>query len=468
MTKQVIIAYNDSRKPGKEISSITGNNSFGDTIFKRISLKERTKKLYENIPQVMCFCDMRDGNLKSLDSKTPVIEIYSNHVVKDIEQVKILVNKALYAHENYKITQNDKVAAVIYPSIDDFRNARNEDEAKYETITVDCFADISEVTCFRQFITSGFEARFFNSLSGDEYTVVKSSKNKEKLKAEYTFYSLLPENMKQWFARPFSFSEGNDAASYSMQRYHMTDLAIRYIHGAISLPEFEDILKQLFHFIKIRQTKSITAEEYEQNAKKLYIDKVAERIEALKKSEGYNKIASLIVTQTGFRSIDEVFEKYKELYDIIRKDKKFLPISVVGHGDLCFSNILYNHEAELLVLIDPRGAMTEEDLYMDPYYDLAKLSHSICGHYDFFNSDLYEIVADEELNAHINVDANNLKYVECFKTKLEENAIDFKLIRMYEASLFLSMLPLHMDRPKKVFAFILNAIAIMKSLEDNI
>lgn len=468
MTKQVIIVHNDTRKPGKEISSITGNNSYGDTIFKRISLRERTKRLYENIPQVMSFCDVRDASQKSFDNKTPVIEIYSDHVVKDIEQVQTLVNKALYAHENYKIVQNNKVAAVIYASMDNFRDSKKEDVARYETITVDCFADISEVTCFRQFITSGFEARFFNSLSGDEYTVVKSSKNKEKLKAEYTYYGLLPENMKQWFARPFNYTEGDDIASYSMQRYHMTDLAIRYIHGAIALQEFEDILRQLFHFIKIRQTKSITADEYEQNAKRLYVDKVADRIEALKKAEGYDKIANLIATQTCYKSIDEVFEKYKRLFDIIRKDKKFLPIAVVGHGDLCFSNILYNHDAELLVLIDPRGAMSEDELYMDPYYDLAKLSHSICGHYDFFNSDLYEIVADDELNAHINVDANNLKYVESFKAKLEENSIDFKLIRMYEASLFLSMLPLHMDRPKKVFAFVLNAIAIMKSLEDNI
>ena len=45
---------------------------------------------------------------------------------------------------------------------------------------------------------------------------------------------------------------------------------------------------------------------------------------------------------------------------------------VVGHGDLCFSNILYSREANLLKLIDPKGALAEEDLYTDPYYDPEK------------------------------------------------------------------------------------------------
>jgi len=48
---------------------------------------------------------------------------------------------------------------------------------------------------------------------------------------------------------------------------------------------------------------------------------------------------------------------------------------------------------------------------------------------------------------------------------LQRYGIDLALIRLYELSLFLSMLPLHMDRPHKVFGFVLNAIAILDSLE---
>ena len=134
--------------------------------------------------------------------------------------------------------------------------------------------------------------------------------------------------------------------------------------------------------------------------------------------------------------------------------------------DLCFSNILYSKDASLLKLIDPKGAIVEDEIYTDPYYDLAKLSHSICGYYDYFNSDLFQITVDEGLKSHLSMDFDNSEYVAVFRKKLEENGMDLKLIRLYECSLFLSMLPLHIDRPKKVYAFILNAIAILNSLED--
>ena len=57
------------------------------------------------------------------------------------------------------------------------------------------------------------------------------------------------------------------------------------------------------------------------------------------------------------------------------------------------------------------------------------------------------------------------QYRKIFMEYLQQNQIDYTLIRLYEASLFLSMLPLHIDREKKVFAFLLNAIQILKEIE---
>lgn len=466
MTKKVVVVYDDTKKPNWDIRSITGKKGFGDTIFKRISLRQRMRMFFEKQPMVDCFVDATELSKIKANTKAPVIVIKSNYAIKDEKAVEVLINKALYAHENYKVCVNNKNACVIYKSFDSFITSRDEDASSYPEIIADCFTDISDVSNFRQFITSGFEARFFNSLSGDEYTVVKTSDNKEKLWAEYSFYELLPDNMKQWFVRPYNFCDDGDKASYSMQRYNMTDLAIRYVHGAIGLDEFEDILDKLFYFIRNRQVRQISTEEYDNIATKLYITKVSDRIQKLREMEGFEKIEQLIVSSTEYDGIDAIINRYFSLYETVRKGRKFIPVKVVAHGDMCFSNILYSQAASLLVLIDPKGATAEDELYMDPYYDLAKLSHSICGHYDFFNSDLYEISMCDDLKSHLIVDADNRPYVELFKNKLNENDLDFKLIRLYEASLFLSMLPLHMDRPKKVFAFILNAIAIMDSLEE--
>ncbi len=464
MSRSVSIVYDDTRKPGREIAVITGNKSFGQTIYKRQTLKDRIEDVFLSLPQVAGFFEAGSKEMSEINN-TPVILYYSDFGVADLKELETIVYKAGYAHENYKITQANRIACVIFKDAASFFSASLADLDKYTEIISNAFTDLSDVGKFRSFITGGFDARFFNTLSGDEYTVVKSSDKKSKIKAEYTFYGLLPDDMKQWFVRPYDYREDAERASYKMPRYHMTDLAIRYVHGSIGPDEFADILKQLFWFISHRKSIDTTAMEYEAQAKRLYVSKVYERITALKQMPGYDKIAGLIANATPYKDIDEIVARYVNLYDSMREKTEFEHVLTISHGDMCFSNILYSNADSLVILIDPKGAMTEDELYMDRYYDIAKLSHSICGYYDFFNSGLYEITLDEDLMAKVRVDADNRQFAAMFKEYLEKAGIDLALVRLYETSLFLSMLPFHMDRPDKVFAFVLNAIAIMDSLE---
>ncbi len=465
MIRNVSIVYDDSRKPAKDIATITGNKSFGQTIYKRQTLRERVAEVFLAIPGVEGFYDADPKEISQIRD-TSVILYFSDFGVADIKGIETIVYKAGYAHENYKITHANRIACVIFNDVTALMSASRSDFEGYTEIVSDAFTDLSDVNNFRSFITGGFDARFFNSLTGDEYTVVKSSSRKDKIKAEYTFWHLLPDDMKQWFVRPFDYKEDKDLASYRMQRYHMTDLAIRYVHGSISCEEFSDILRHLFYFLSKRKSEKVAQMEYEAAAKRLYVSKVYERIKQLKEMSGYDRIAANIAGSTRYKDIDEIVKRYVNMYDSMRSKMVFDHVKTVSHGDLCFSNILYSNADSFLILIDPKGAVSEEDLYMDPYYDIAKLSHSVCGHYDLFNSDLYEISIDENMHSRVTVDSDNRPFVEIFKRNLQEAGIDLRLVRLYETSLFLSMLPFHMDRPKKVFGFILNAIAIMDSLED--
>ncbi len=464
MVRNVAVVYDDSRRPGKDIAGITGNKSFGHTIYKRRTLRDRTRDIFLGIPGVSGFYDAGDKEIAGLNN-TAVILYFSDFGVASIKDVETIVYKAGYAHENYKITRANRIACVIFSDANAYGSASMADLDGYTEIVSDAFTDLSDIANFRSFITGGFDARFFNSLAGDEYTVVKSSSKKDKIRAEYTFYGLLPDDMKQWFARPFDFKEDETSASYAMQRYHMTDLAIRYVHSSISYDEFRDILRHLFYFLAHRKSESIPKMEYEAQAKRQYVSKLYDRIRQLKETEGYEALSAVIASVTGYPDIDAIVTRYVNMYDRMQSSTVFEPVRVVSHGDLCFSNILYSNSDSFVILIDPKGALKEEDLYMDPFYDYAKLSHSICGHYDFFNSDLYEITIDENMKAGVKVDADNRLFMELFRDSLSAAGIDVRLIRLYEASLFLSMLPLHMDRPKKVLGFILNAIAILDSLE---
>src|SRR5262249_39969886 len=121
-------------------------------------------------------------------------------------------------------------------------------------------------------------------------------------------------------------------------------------------------------------------------------------------------------------------------------------------------------------LIDPRGATTADELWTDPYYDLAKLSHSILGNYDFINNSLYNLVLDDSLETRLElcIEVPLEPMQQAFIERLTQYGFDLDLVRLYEASLFLSMVPLHIDIPSKALAFLINARGILSKIEENI
>lgn len=485
MLKKVIVVYDDTVVTDKLVKNITGPKSFGNTIYKRKTLKRRMTEILMANSFIVEVIDYQEqdtleqlaGELKDVPGNCCVLHLYSNYGIKDMESFHLLLEKAQFINTNIVVKQQDKIILVLFTGVDEYisymkenQNAQGQvafDKIKnYDVIHSDSMIDLGELNNFMQFITGGFDARFFNALEGDEYTVTKRSGNKKKIKSEYEFYGLLPDEMKMWFVMPFSYQEQEKFASYTMERYHMTDIAIRWIHHAINLEEFDDILKRLFHFVSTRNTKPVDEKEFQAIEKSLYLDKVNERMEELKKSSYFVKFNHFISSGTKYKNIDEIMETYESLYKKVQRNVKRKSELVVGHGDLCFSNILYNKETSMLKLIDPKGALKEADLWTNPYYDIAKLSHSICGRYDFFNSGLFDIKIEADLKLSLCLEFNNTEYVALFKAYLEKYGYDYTLVRIYEASLFLSMLPLHMDNPQKVFGFLLNAIHILEEVEQ--
>ena len=479
MRKKVIVLYDDRIRPNEKIAQISGNKSYGNIIFKQRTIQSRIEEIVLSKPYVQGFYSFsdREGQEKCLrelfssEYRAAVLYFYSCFGIGDRKSFELLLDKAQFLNQPVRVTQKRKTAAFLFPGMEEFqkwvRKGSNPNSGEdMEELPGDMLVDFSSFEEFIRYMTNGFEARFFNSLEGDEYTVTKRSTNKEKIKKEYRFYYFLPDRMQHWFVQPFSYQETEDSASYTMERMHMTDLAIQYVHGAVSLEDFDQILQQLFYFLKNRYTRKIPEEEYRRQSEKLYLDKVMERYLDLKKSPFYTKMDAMIRVGTEYDSLDAVYERYRALYEEIHRKYRFEPLSTVSHGDLCFSNLLYQKHANILRMIDPKGAETEEDIWMDPWYDLAKLSHSVCGRYDFFNSGLYQIHVGKDMKLELQIDFQNQDYVALFRSYLEKNQFSYSIVRLYEASLFLSILPLHLDNPQKVFGFLLNGIGILKEVEE--
>ena len=115
--------------------------------------------------------------------------------------------------------------------------------------------------------------------------------------------------MKFWFVMPFNYQETEESASYTMERLHMTDLAIKWVHGSMDEAEFEELMDKYFFFFKSRHTKRCSLKEYENISNKLYVDKVNDRIADLKRLPEYRKIKMLLEATEG-ASIDFLVEKY--------------------------------------------------------------------------------------------------------------------------------------------------------------
>lgn len=479
--KKIYLIYDDITKPTDKLKEIIGNSRFSEIIYKRESLESITLKNIEKIPSISesfylkCSKELKNLQLQiknnTFDSK--ILHIFSNSVITDFEKFDLLINILHPSNSNILITnESGKMLMLFFNNTSDYINylevkTNNLSILNLKNIQNTCLYDISNYKNLTHYLSRSFNVRYFNFISCDNDIVTKKSFDKIKMKKEHDFYYFLPENLRNWFVKPYDYNEDKEYAYYSMQHYNMPDMAIRWTHKALSLKEFDLFLKKAFQFINQRSKKTVGLEKVKEIKNNLYVEKLQQRIEKLQQHKEFHIIDSYIKTCTKYKDIDEIIEYYKDLYFKITNPYTPNNILVIGHGDFCFSNILYDEQDELFKLIDAKGALNEQDLWTDEYYDIVKLSHSICGLYDFFNNNLYKIEAKNNKTTKLTINFENSEYIELFKKYLIENNFDYNLVRIYEASLFLSMLPLHMDYPDKVFGFLLNGLNILKDLEQS-
>lgn len=322
--------------------------------------------------------------------------------------------------------------------------------------------DISDERALLDFLSGQLDARYFNALERDDYVVTKRSADRAKLKREFDFYHLSPPEMQMFLVRPFDFRDDGQTASYRMERLSVPDMSLQWVHGAFQEAEFERFLDHVFFFITSRPERTAPVADVRRVQDELYITKVEQRLAALKQSPEYVKLAPLLERVCG--GVDALQARYLAMY---QKMRRRLPDHrlTFGHGDPCFSNILYSKTNQYLKLIDPRGATTADDLFTDPFYDVAKLSHSVLGGYDFINQGKFDIHVSDDLRPALTLENAPADWARTlFVEKLNAAGFDTQMVRLCEASLFISMLPLHMDRPRKVLAFAIRGANILDEL----
>ena len=109
-------------------------------------------------------------------------------------------------------------------------------------------------------------------------------------------------------------------------------------------------------------------------------------------------------------------------------------------------------------------SQAEFTVFGDLKYDFAKLTHSIVGLYDYIISGYYKI--EESANGSIeivfDIDERIEKVISQYMQNFKVSGLSVQDIIPLVILLFMSMLPLHADRPDRQKAMLINALRLYK------
>lgn len=480
--RKIILVLDDREPTSDEIKSLVGIRRFGDIMLRRRLLSEHFRSALPAWAQDGLVHVRADEDLGILRARLETGEedcaafiVAGRAGFEEPDRLKQLVERLPYAEDDFTDRPYKPLLVFFHKAHRLIERWTALEAAPVHTWTQGWHdslrvqsvrpLDLSRIRDFLSFACGATETRHFNKVDIDTYFYTKKSTDKLKILSEYSFYELVPESMRPWLIEPFDYTDHGDSASYKMLRYYLADAALQWVHGAFDAETFEVFVDRLLFFVDRRPRKPCSREQSAAIADELFVNKLQARVVQFLALDEGKRINKLVESANPALELNLQVERYLRLFRLSEKDFAGSEL-VVGHGDPCFSNILYDQQRYLLKLVDPKGAAGEDALWTHPLYDLCKISHSVLGDYDFINGGLYSVSLDDGNDMALRMrHTNHSALKSIFRSRLKMQGHDQNLVRLGEASLFLSMLPLHIDYPNKVIAFMIKAKHILDEVE---
>lgn len=305
--------------------------------------------------------------------------------------------------------------------------------------------------------------RAFNELTITPHWIEKSSLHNHKIAAEAHWFSTLPYPLRGYIPQFLGSESATDGkVSYRLEYLHHTALNELFVFARLPSSSWLPILKNCIDFL-ISCREFPAPEDIARNTlDELFGTKTAQRL-----NEYCLSFDIKLSSNWSFNGAPPV-----ALKDLLQDSHDNLPPhsshASVLHGDFCFSNILYDFRAGKIKAIDPRGMTPDmtETLYGDIHYDIAKLSHSVLGMYDWIIAGYYQVeIDDNKISLSIAEPTAHKELQQRFVELIEYN-FGLSACHLYamQIQLFLSMLPLHSDDPKRQQALFANAFRLHQIL----
>ena len=352
-----------------------------------------------------------------------------------------------------KITEND------YNFMKGFEAYRKE--IKVQEVYTDFWLDFGLVNSYyrsKSFLTT---QRIFNDLTINRFSVRKSSNDKKKMLAEAMWFKNSPINLKPFLPALWDFGEEGNKSYYEIEYFYLNTLSDLYVFGNQPLFVWKNILNACNLFVTTCLNNRSKADvDLNSFNDKIYSEKTFSRLKTYALQENINLDEPWMINGVKVPSLNEIVLEMNDA--IANPESKYLCIM---HGDLCFSNILYNFKTQSIKVIDPRGINLDGEvtIYGDVRYDIAKLAHSVLGLYDYIIGGCFTFkeTNGNTLEFEIQTEPHIAEIQRHFKSQVfGDMNLDQLNIYPILVHLFLSMLPLHSDHPTRQKAMLANALKI--------
>jgi len=363
---------------------------------------------------------------KPKDEPKDKLALIGAYYFDDIDLYLRSVNKAI--DSGIKIRNEFQISTAI-------ENYLKEKRIKTLILGEDDWFDFGELSEYNRNKKKFNQSRFFNNICyGDNDTVFKSSSNYHKIQKEIMWYLALPKHLRKYCPSLVEYNLNDALASYATEYCVGNSLQEMWLYNNLSFEDWSRILYKIFEMITNFKSNSIKSQITVQKIiprfnLKIFLEK------QLKERVSLNELFENDIIINGINyDVNNLLSNLKE-FDISDNECQ------ICHGDLVFSNIIYNSSLDSIKVIDPRGDFCGNILYGDIRYDIAKLAQCIIGDYDYIVNDLF--ILDD--NGYKIYKEDNDKQQKLFDLLIKESGCDRKEILFITAIQFITMIPLHAE-----------------------
>ena len=395
--------------------------------------------------------------------KNAVIGIYYFNEIKDFK-------KALddVIGLNIKIKGEYQLSSVMEYYINKYEHPIKAIESKENE-----WFDFGELETYNESKKLFNSSRCFNNIVyNSDNTITKKSSNYNKLQKEIIWFLSLPKSLQKYIPKLIEYSLVDDNVYYTLEYVNGTPLQELFIYNYLNNEDWSKIFELINKLIK--DMKNVSKPHSNDLFKFLY-NNYHNRLLRIH-DESSKLLQELIDNECDFITINNIsyltFNMLKEyINDKLNYFKDDTKYSQIIHGDLVFSNMIYDIGSNNLKLIDPRGDFNGDIIYGDIRYDIAKIAQCVFGKYDYIVNDLTKIpnisYNNEDGTYSIKYDIYNIDdstFIDNIFTEfLEKNNFNKSEILFITAMQFLTMIPLHSENEHHQIMMFIKFIELMNA-----